>query len=71
MDFLPTSLNLLIKDFRKDKAPIAPEVRKILIFQLFKGLYYMQVYIDLNSLTAYVIETWSHPTFWSTIKRSS
>jgi hypothetical protein len=44
----------MIKDLRKLKAPMAPEVRKILIFQLFKGLYYMQVHFLLLSVKQYL-----------------
>ena len=51
MDYIPSSLNLLIKEQRKIKKPFAPIIRKLIIFQLFKALYYMQVrYFILSSL---------------------
>ena len=43
MDYIPSSLNLLIKEQRKLKKPFAPVLRKLMVFQLFKALYYMQV----------------------------
>jgi len=43
MEFIPSSLNLMIKDQRKLKKPFPKEMRKLLIFQLFKALYYLQV----------------------------
>ncbi len=43
MEFIPSSLNLMIKEQRKLKRPFHPVIRKILIFQLFKALYYMQL----------------------------
>lgn len=33
----------MIKEQRKIKKPFAPHVRKILVFQMFKALYYMQL----------------------------
>lgn len=43
MDYVPNSLNLMIKERRKEKEPFPSHIRKVIIFQLFKGLYYMQV----------------------------
>jgi hypothetical protein len=43
MDFLPTNLAGMIKMQRKVKKPFNPKIRKILSFQLFKGLYYLEV----------------------------
>jgi len=43
MEYVPSSLNLLIKEQRKKKISFPPVMRKILIFQLFKALYYMQL----------------------------
>lgn len=50
MDYVPNSLNLMIKERRKDKKPFEPEVRKCLIFQMFKALYYMQVILLKSKL---------------------
>jgi hypothetical protein len=43
MDYVPSSLNLLIKEQRKLKKPFSPVVRKLLTFQMFKALYYLNV----------------------------
>lgn len=43
MDFIPTSLNTMIKDQRAKKESFPQDIRKILIFQMFKALYYMQL----------------------------
>jgi len=45
MDFLPTNLSTMIKMQRKVKKPLDIKIRKILAFQLFKGLYYLEVSI--------------------------
>lgn len=43
MDFYDTSLQNYLKEHRKNKAALDPGVRKVLAFQLFKALYYLQV----------------------------
>lgn len=43
MEFIPSSLNLMIREQRKYKRPFPPIIRKLLTFQLFKALYYMQL----------------------------
>lgn len=55
MDYIPSSLNLLIKEQRKAKKPFAPVLRKLMVFQLFKALYYMQVLCCLFSLPRFAI----------------
>lgn len=49
MDFVPSALNLLIKEQRKLKKPFPPPIRKVLAFQLFKALYYLNVILPLCS----------------------
>lgn len=46
MNVFPTSLNLMIRDQRKFKKPFSPIFRKLVAFQLFKALYYLQVNIS-------------------------
>jgi serine/threonine protein kinase len=43
MEHVPSSLNLLIREQRKLKTPFPERTRKVLAFQLFKALYYMQL----------------------------
>lgn len=43
MDYFETNLQALFKQNRKNKTRIAPEIRKVMIFQLFKALYYLEV----------------------------
>lgn len=43
MDYYETSLQNIFKTNRKNKVVMSPEIRKILAFQLFKGLYYLKV----------------------------
>ena len=43
MEHIPSSLNVVIKEQRKQKTSFPPIMRKILSFQLFKALYYMQL----------------------------
>jgi hypothetical protein len=43
MDFVPLSLNVMIKEQRKLKKPFPPAIRKLFAFQMFKALYYMNV----------------------------
>jgi serine/threonine protein kinase len=43
MDYIPSNLTVLIKEQRKIKKPFPPPVRKVLVFQLFKALYYMSL----------------------------
>jgi hypothetical protein len=46
MDVFPSSLNLMIRDQRRLKKPFSPIFRKLVTFQLFKALYYLQVEIS-------------------------
>lgn len=71
MDYIPSSLNLMIKEQRKSKKPFPPIVRKLLIFQLFKALYYMQVFPCTLSSPKFVIGISSHPTYSLTTARMS
>ena len=43
MDYIPDTLHRVLRDNRKNKRPVDPIPRKIIAFQLFKGLYYLQV----------------------------
>jgi len=43
MEFIPSSLNLMIKEQRKLKKPFPAAMRKVMTFQMFKALYYMNV----------------------------
>jgi hypothetical protein len=43
MDVFPSSLNVLIREQRKFKKPFSQIIRKLLAFQIFKALYYLQV----------------------------
>lgn len=62
MDYIPSSLNLLIKEQRKAKKPFAPVLRKLMAFQLFKALYYMQVRTHTSSSPRSATATSSRPT---------
>ena len=42
---MDSSLASLLKDQRKLKKPLDIHLRKIYAFQLFKGLYYLEVHI--------------------------
>jgi serine/threonine protein kinase len=42
MDFYPTSLYGLLREHRKNRSLLDSKVRKILAFQLFKALYYLE-----------------------------
>lgn len=63
MDYIPSSLNLLIKEQRKAKKPFAPILRKLMVFQLFKALYYMQVRTLTSSSPGSATATSSRLTF--------
>jgi hypothetical protein len=56
MDFYDTSLQSYFKEHRKNKAALDSGVRKILAFQLFKALYYLQVTKSLFRITMFAIE---------------
>lgn len=71
MDYIPSSLNLLIKEQRKAKKPFAPVPRKLMVFQLFKALYYMQVLRCSSSSPRSATATSSRPTSWSTTRPMS
>lgn len=43
MDYMDSSLYTVLKQQRKAKHPIAEKKRKLIAFQLFKGLYYLSV----------------------------
>jgi hypothetical protein len=43
MEYMDNSLQSLIKEQRLLKIPFAPLTRKIIAFQLFKGLAYLEV----------------------------
>ena len=43
MDYMDCNLSTVLKDQRKMKGPLPLPLRKILSFQLFKGLYYLSV----------------------------
>ena len=45
MDYMDSSLACVLKEQRKRREPIPVPIRKILAFQLFKGLYYLSVHI--------------------------
>jgi serine/threonine protein kinase len=45
MEYMDTSLYALIKGQRQLKQPVPLPFRKIMAFQLFKALYYLQVSI--------------------------
>lgn len=46
MDYMDSSLYTMLKQQRKTKQPIPEKKRKIITFQLFKGLYYLSVNIS-------------------------
>ena len=43
MQNMDSSLSTILKDLRKFKKPLDLHLRKIYAFQLFKGLYYLEV----------------------------
>lgn len=55
MDYYETSLQILLKENRKLKITIKPSARKVLAFQMFKALYYMQVIIHSIRIILFVI----------------
>lgn len=71
MEFIPSSLNIMIKEQRKLKKPFPAAMRKVLAFQMFKALYYMNVHHRLCSSLVFVIETSNPRTSLSTIKHSN
>lgn len=71
MDYMDTSLHNLLKHHRPSKLPLPLPHRKIIAFQLFKGLYYLAVNLNLLRQTTSAIVISSLPTFCSTRKRSN
>ena len=51
MEFVPSSLHIMIKEQRKLKKPFPAAMRKVMAFQMFKALYYMDVQSMLMQLT--------------------
>ena len=43
MEYMDTSLYSLLKEYRKEKKIIDPNRRKLMAFQLMKGLAYLEV----------------------------
>ena len=62
MDYYETSLQIMLKEHRKLKTKMQKEARKVLAFQLFKALYYMQVSPLLHRTTLFATEISSPPT---------
>lgn len=56
MDYLPCSLNAMIKEQRKLKQPFDPYARKVIMFQIFKALYYFNVHSKSLRSTVCVTE---------------
>jgi hypothetical protein len=71
MDYVPSSLNVMIKEQRKVKKPFPTIPRKLMVFQLFKALYYMQVRFRRLSSPEFAIGISNRRTFWSTIRPSN
>ena len=63
MEYMDTSLAALLKGQRKLKMPVPIQHRKLLGFQLFKGLYYLGVLTILSRSIMFATEISNHPTF--------
>jgi kinase len=57
MEYMDTSLSTLLKGQRKLKQPVSLIYRKLMAFQLFKGLCYLSVTSLRISLIAFATET--------------
>jgi len=49
MEYMDTSLYSLLREYRKEKKVIDSNIRKIMTFQLMKGLAYLEVYLIESS----------------------
>ena len=56
---MDTSLYSLLKEYRKEKKIIDPNRRKLMAFQLMKGLAYLEVALIWSSWIMFAIEIWS------------
>lgn len=71
MDFYQSNLQLYLREHRKNKKNVDPGVRKVLAFQLFKALYYLQVFYQLPRKIMFAIEIWNLQTSSSTHRLSN